>query len=527
MKIKRPVQVQQEASTPPALPRGLRRYLYVTACIAGAAIMIVEILGAKMLAPYFGTSHFVWTAQIAVTLAALALGYYAGGRLVDRSARLGRLYLAILVAALALVATVAMRQWLAYQLISLPLPAGSLLSAVCLFFIPLFLLAMTGPFLVRVVARSLAGVGGTVGRVSSISTLGSFIGTAAIGYLLIPLLPNSWTMYGTAAMLALVSGFYFLIWGKRRGATVGVALCIVAGAGLGWFGLSVDGPRLPAEEELYRGNSSFGLIQVLQSNKFPYRYYLTDYLIQNVYDTSRGKSTVMFTYMLEDLARAYTPRLDDVLCIGMGVGIVPRDLAAEGARVDVVEINPSVVSVARNYFGLDTGAFTLTIGDGRWFLNRTRTRYDAVILDAFVGDGSPSHLMSREAFESVRGVLKPQGVLVINTFVDFDSPDDYVGASLYKPLASVFPSVRVHGVRNSNTLFVASLRSPLTVLHEPDFNAVHPEAVNDVKAAFARTWEPGLTRGIVLTDDYNPVEYYDAANREKLRRLLAMSMRHG
>jgi spermidine synthase len=517
----------QETPAQPPLPRGLRRYLYITACVAGAAVMIVEILGARMLAPYFGTSHFVWTAQIAVTLAALALGYYAGGRLVDRSARLGRLYLAILIAALALVAVVAVREWLAYQLLSLPLPAGSLLSSVCLFFIPLFLLAMTGPFLVRVVARSLTGVGGTAGRVSSISTLGSFIGTALIGYLLIPLLPNSWTMYGTAAVLALLSGFYFLLWGRKPGAAVGVALTIVAGVGLGWFGLSVDGPRLPSGAELYRGNSSFGLIQVLQSSQRPYRYYLTDYLIQNVYDTSRGQGTVMFTWMLEDLARAYVPRLDDVLCIGMGIGIVPRDLAAAGTRVDIVEINPAVVDVARRWFGLDTGAFALTIGDGRWFLNRTTRKYDAVILDAFVGDGSPSHLMSREAFEAVRGVLKPDGALVINTFVDFDSPGGYMGASLYKTLAVVFPSVVAHGVRNSNTLFVASLRTPLTVLNPPDIARVHPDAAAEVKAAFARQWAPDLSRGIVLTDDYNPVEYYDAANREKMRRLLAMSMKRG
>jgi MFS family permease len=263
MRSKRQSPRQEETPAQPDLARGLRRYLYLTACVAGAAIMIVEILGAKMLAPYFGTSHFVWTAQIAVTLAAMALGYYAGGRLVDRSARLGRLYAAILIAAVALVASVAVRDWLAYQLLSLPLALGSLLSAIVLFFIPLFLLAMTSPFLVRVVAQSLAGVGGTVGRVSSISTVGSFIGTAIISYLLIPLLPNSWTMYGVAAVLAIMAGAYFLLWGRKRRATVSAALVIIAGVGLGWFGLSVDGPRLPDGEELYRGNSSFGMIQVL------------------------------------------------------------------------------------------------------------------------------------------------------------------------------------------------------------------------------------------------------------------------
>ena len=67
------------------LPVGLRRYLYITAALTGAAIMIVEILGAKMLSPYLGMSHFVWTAQIAVTLVALASGYYVGGRLADRA----------------------------------------------------------------------------------------------------------------------------------------------------------------------------------------------------------------------------------------------------------------------------------------------------------------------------------------------------------------------------------------------------------------------------------------------------------
>jgi spermidine synthase len=525
MRNKHRVPISPEAPAQSAPSRGLLLFLYATSCIAGAAIMIVEILGARMLAPYFGTSHFVWTAQIAVTMAALALGYYAGGRIVDRSARLDPLYLAISVAAIALTASVAVRERLAYGLLSLPLPAGSLLAAACLFFLPLFLLAMTGPFLVRAVARSLSGIGGTVGRISFLSTIGSLIGTAAIGYLLIPLLPNSTTMYGTAAVLVLVSAIYFLAWGRRRGAAAGVALCALACAGLGWYGSRAEGRRIPVGAELYRGNSSFGLIQVLQPDKSAYRYYMTDYLVQNVYDTASGTSTNMFTYMLEGLARAYAPRLDDVLCIGMGIGIVPRRLAAAGSRVDVVEINPSVVEVARDYFDLDTGAFDLTIGDGRWYVNMTGNKYDAVILDAFAGDGSPSHLMSREAFESVRRVLKPEGALVINTFVDFDSPGDYAGNSLYKTLSSVFPSVLVHGARGANTLFVASGRSPMTILREPDFGRVHPDAVDAVRSAFAEFWKPEPGRGIVLTDDYNPVEYFDASNREALRRQLALTMK--
>src|SRR5947208_5239810 len=106
---------------------GLRRYLYFTAAITGAAIMIVEILGAKMLAPYVGTSHFVWTAQITVTLLALASGYYLGGRWVDRSARLRPLYLGILSAALYLCGAVTQVERVAYACLEFKLAIGSLL----------------------------------------------------------------------------------------------------------------------------------------------------------------------------------------------------------------------------------------------------------------------------------------------------------------------------------------------------------------------------------------------------------------
>src|SRR5438046_7753961 len=108
---------------------GLRRYLYWTAAVTGAAIMIVEILGAKMLAPYVGTSHFVWTAQIAVTLVALAAGYYTGGRLVDRSPKLGRLYGGVLLAAIYLGLSVLIVRSVAYWLLDFYIAIVSFLAA--------------------------------------------------------------------------------------------------------------------------------------------------------------------------------------------------------------------------------------------------------------------------------------------------------------------------------------------------------------------------------------------------------------
>jgi len=142
--------------------------------MTGAAIMVIEILGAKMLSPYVGLSHFVWTAQIAVTLMALACGYYAGGRLADRSQKLSALYWAILAAAGYLALTVLICEPVAYWCLDFRLAVGSLLASAILFFVPLALLAMTGPFLVRVITSSLAGVGGNVKYLSPIASYRQF-----------------------------------------------------------------------------------------------------------------------------------------------------------------------------------------------------------------------------------------------------------------------------------------------------------------------------------------------------------------
>ena len=120
-----------------ALPRNGR------GATGNGAVMFVEILGARMLSPYLGVSHFVWTAQIAATLLALTLGYYVGGWLADKSPDATVLYWAILLAAAYLAASVAACEPLAYWCLGLTSFAlGTLFASLTLFFLPLALLAM-------------------------------------------------------------------------------------------------------------------------------------------------------------------------------------------------------------------------------------------------------------------------------------------------------------------------------------------------------------------------------------------------
>jgi len=506
----------------PALSKGLRRYLYLTAAVTGAAIMVVEILGAKMLSPFVGLSHFVWTAQIAVTLVALACGYYAGGRLVDRSQNLGRLYGAILAAAGYLVLTVLICEPVANWCLDFNLAVGSLLASAALFFIPLSLLAMTGPFLVRVVTFSIAGVGGNVGRLTSIGTLGSFAGTMCIGYIMLPLLPNSISMYLTAGALTLITIGYFAFFNRKSRAPLAGAAALVLG-----IGLLAGRPQTREYAhfiERFRGNSHFGQIQVLDRRDGNLRLLSNDYLIQNTYDPVRKQSTTAFTFALAGLARAYTTNINDVLCIGLGVGIVPMEFARQGARVDVVEINPAIVPVAVRFFDLDPDKLRITIDDGRHFLNRCRKQYDTVVLDAFLGDSSPSHLMTHEAFAAIRRALRPGGTLVINALCRPEAGHDFLAASLDKTLKSVFAGVRMYN-DGDQSYFVATDHPDPEFVHPPELDRVHPSVQTEVETTFANVVEPSPNHGQVLTDDFNPVEFYDAQNREALRRQLVLIVR--
>jgi spermidine synthase len=516
------------APPPSSLPTFLKRFLYATAAITGAAILIVEILGAKMLAPYVGTSHFVWTAQIAVTLVALAAGYYAGGRLVDRAPHLRKLYAAILLAALYLGLSVMLVEPVAYWCLKFKLAIGSLLASAFLFFIPLALLAMVGPFLVRVLTESVSGVGSNVGRLTSISTLGSVAGTGLIGYVLIPFLPNSVTMYLTAALLLSVCVAYFFVCDRRHPyrPTVAGAVVLLALLWLGTYRL--EQLALRNSTERFRANSNFGLLQVLDNQAGTRRLYLNDYLLQNTYDPATKQSTSMFTYLLHDLARAYTPKLERVLCVGLGVGIAPMKFATGGAAVDVVEINPKVLPIAREFFDCQLERLNVVIGDGRHFINQAQPRsYDAINLDAFLGDSSPVHLFTKEAFAAMRRLLKPDGVLVMNVFGDFTPGRDFFMASLERTLreGAGFRSVKIHAAGGGNVFFVASDQPELKVLQAPDFEQVHPACRHQARTAFETLQQVDPAHGRVLTDDHNPLEYYDAANRERVRRDYALSVR--
>lgn len=130
-----------------------------------------------------------------------------------------------------------------------------------------------------------------------------------------------------------------------------------------------------------------------------------------------------FDYYKMMLGALYlNPAPGRALVIGLGGGALPGALQRlfPALQMDVVEIDPAVVRVARKYFGFQPGPRTRVIEqDGRVFVKRALQqglKYDLVLLDAFDHEYIPEHLLTREFLAEVKGVLADQGVVAANTF---------------------------------------------------------------------------------------------------------------
>ena len=158
------------------------------AFIAGAALMALEILGSRLLSPYFGNSIFVWGSLISVFLAALSTGYYLGGKLADKKPDCKTLALILLIPGILIFVLPFVYGKINGVIFNynLGVRANPLIASMILFFIPSSFLGAVSPFVIRMTTKSVETVGNTAGTVYSISTLGSIFGTLFTAFYLIP-----------------------------------------------------------------------------------------------------------------------------------------------------------------------------------------------------------------------------------------------------------------------------------------------------------------------------------------------------
>jgi MFS family permease len=167
----------------------MRKYiLEVTTFIAGGLGMIIELVAARILSPYLGSSNLIWTCIIGMMLAFMSLGYYLGGRISDKHPNKNVMSTFLLTAAI-FTSIIPLMEIYVIEPLSLSHINSSLVAVICsslTFGVPSLFLATVSPFAVKLKDKELNEVGKVSGKMSSFSTIGSIFGTFLAGFVLIP-----------------------------------------------------------------------------------------------------------------------------------------------------------------------------------------------------------------------------------------------------------------------------------------------------------------------------------------------------
>jgi spermidine synthase len=485
--------------------------LYTVVFISGAAVLAIEILGTRILGPFYGMGLFLWSALISVTLAALSVGYALGGRWADRDPSASRLALLLLGAGLWLIAVPFLKHPLLAATSGLGLRAAVLLTSALLFFPPLMLLGMVSPFAIRLRAQRLEEVGRTAGDLYAISTVASVAAAVATGFWLIPVLGVNRLMMVIALALFAAAALAWSAAGRTPGAVLPLLLAIgaaLAGAAFARAGGESDGRTVFAAE------SPYAEIRVLDVDDR--RFLLIDGGVHTI--ARKGTDQALHTYVgVSEIAMELFERPGRMLLVGLGGGSAASAFSWAGWRVDAVEIDAVVARVAREYFHLRPAQANVHLMDGRRYLAENRERHEIVFFDAFGSSAIPFHLITEEAFGLAKSRLTPDGVMVLNLeAVGWDHVlVRSVAATLRRHFRHVWalpiaePPDRIGNV----VLFAADrpieieegvLGDPLTAIAD---EYEHWRVVQR-NHAWDNRFEPRAEDAQVLTDDLNPVDVW-------------------
>jgi len=468
---------------------------------AGIGALATEITASRLLAPYFGSSTIVWANLIGIVLAALAVGYWLGGRVADRRPRPALLGSIVLVAAVCVAAI----PFVAKPFLDITVEGlddasagaviGSFVAVLLLFAPPVVLLGTVSPFAIRLAVVSVETAGAVAGRLYALSTAGSLLGTFLSALVLIPALGTQRTFLVIAALLAVSA---CLLLGARYLVVAAALVALVA---------VPPGAVKPEAGLLHEETSYHQYIQVVE--KPDGRRLLS--LNEGVAVHSVWRPDSVLTGGVWDAFLAIPPllgrQLERVAILGNAAGTTARALGVyyPEAYVDGVELDPAVSRVGRRYFAMDENPrLTVHDADARPYLRSTDRLYDLIVVDAYRQPYVPFYLATREFFSLVRAHLTPGGIVALNVAAVPDDKRlvDAVGSTL----AAEFPEVLAWPALRFNTI-VLGLTEPLAaagIERRLRRGSADLASLRELLARDARLLE---TSSRPWTDDRAPVEW--------------------
>jgi spermidine synthase len=470
-----------------------------------AAVLVLEILAVRLLAPYVGMTLETYAAIIGVILAGIAVGTWLGGRAADRHdprALLGPLLVAGGVLAMLVAPVVA----LLGEGLHGGGPEAIVIFATLGFFAPAAVLSAIAPTVVKLQLRDLRATGSVVGRLSAVGTAGAIAGTFATGFVLLAAFPSRTIVLALAALLVVGGLACWLAIGHRRWSGSLIVGLVLALAVVGLAG------AMPGRCDF---ESAYHCVEMVPDPNRPEgRSLLLDGLRNSYVDLGDPAHLEMrYTRAFAAVIDAHFAPAEPIaaLHVGGAAMTMPRYLAATrpGSFSRVLELDAQLVDIVEAELGLlDGRLLDVRTGDARTGIaDEQAGGYDLVIGDAFSGLAVPWHLTTAEFVAEVRRVLRPDGLYVMNV-IDHP-PLDFARAQL-ATLRQVFPAVAVvgnagpvSGLGGGNIILVGA-GSPVPIA-ELQAQLARRDA-GPVVIASAQLLDTLLAGAPVLVDDYAPVD---------------------
>lgn len=393
-----------------------QKFLYALSFVEGGVVMSTELVGAKILAPYFGTSLYVWACVMALTLGGLASGYFLGGRLSLRKTHEKTLMISVLCAAIYIACLPMLTFLLIYLASHFSLIPAVLVSSSFVLFPPIFLMGMVSPLIIKSVTLIPEEVGKKSGEIYAISTFGGICFTFITAFYAIPQWGLTSTLMVNAGILASFTAIYFL-----RKKIFFPLLVFVASLLFAWQTIHKNAStiymqegllgKLEVEDRSYRTDTSNETI----------RYLLINNIIQSSVDIKTNQSKLKYADVLEKNIALLNPNAKSALVLGLGGGVLSNMLAKKNMQVTAIELDGRVIEVAKKYFKV-SDQVSIIEDDARHALYQLKNKFDVVVIDLFAGEITPSHVLSVEGFLKIKSLLSPDGFIFINTYGYLASP---------------------------------------------------------------------------------------------------------
>lgn len=487
------------------MKKGIYLFLLLS-FLEGASVMAAELLGAKMMAPYFGASLYVWSAVMAITLGGLASGYFAGGILSEKENTARLLFLVLVVAAIFTMLMPFIAGFAFGMFGSMSILPAVMLSSCMVLFPPVFLMGMVSPLIIKIISDYGTKPGRASGTVYAISTVGGILATFLFGFWIIPVFGLRIPAVITGCVLGIIPSVLLL----KKGNTTGVFFVVVAG----WMFFSFGTAKKEKSTVLYNHEGLLGQMMVIdyprsekKQDGFS-RWLFVNRISQTMHDKladeSKGEEKYFtYVYRIRDMLRK-KGKNQKVLLLGLGGGSIASVLTAEGHTVEACELDERMEYVSRKYFSLPAEV-KVTIDDARHFINICRKKYDVIIFDTFKGEETPSHVLTTQSLERTNELLNKNGIIFLNSFGYWKGKKGEGMRSLYKTFSAngwntqVIPTEENENQRN---LLFVSARNKM----EKDSHAISIDA-GDLLSAY------------VLTDEVPRFEKINAAAALQWRRL--------